>query len=190
MNKQTIPGVLQPVESTNPDKGCGIHPSAGALVFLCGYHLSRYRQDGERYYGTEQKPTDDIPVGNTIAQFAQHHFGLDFDDVKSPWGAFAATATAEDLSRALLTTTMEALVNAGAVSAEHKLFVVLFEYPFPDDFFNHPQPDAGQVSFWDESMMTVDAGWDEVQAAQLAQMRCEEALMTFGDFYHSIVRIR
>lgn len=172
----------------------GMNKIIPCFVFLCAYHNSRHQLDPFAYYGTETNPNDDIILGNAIAQIAQEHFGVVFDDPSDEdlggWSDYAQKATSAELSSKLKDAALKALIDASIIKNEGPLFVVVIEHPFMMDFFSQPLTYAEHVEFWDMSFMTEEAGWSAAEAEQISTLTPGQSLMVFGDFAHSIIRLR
>lgn len=168
-----------------------VHPFAGLLMFLAAYHAAEHALS-EDYYGTDDSESDDISLGNTMAELAEQEFGVVFDeaDPELPWGRFFNNATSDEISKMVLSAGIRTLIDAKWVPNEGPLFVVLVETISLTEFFEEPKSFANQIDIWDAANLSVDAGWTEAESATLSELKPFQCLKMYGDFYHTIIRVR
>lgn len=177
-----------------------VHTLAGTLLFMAAYHV--FRSDAlESYYGTEDLPWHDINLGNSVTEFAERFFDVDFDDGEedynddsvTPWSKAIMGATMAEISKLLVNAMLRELTEARVVDATSPLYIVLCETPGHTSFFDDPisNSDDDNVQLWSANKnMTTDCGWSDEEASAIAALLPFNALVEYGDFAHTIIRIR
>lgn len=206
MNTPRFPSVIHASNNLlNPPK---IHGFTGMMLFMVAFH-AHYSIHHPDYYGTDEEPWHDIALGNQIGELSSTLFGVDFNDSSDdyedesivPWSTAFAKATQSEISQMIVSSILRELVMARVVDQDTPLYIVLTDMN-PLEFFDDPmsyafnEPDDDEesihyVQLWSASgNMTVDSGWSEAEAAEVAALPVFGALLSYGDFAHNIIRIR
>lgn len=168
------------------------------LLFACAYHAFLFEEVGESYYATENYATSDITLVNTIFDFAEEHFGVDFDDTEiadgdeQSWASYFEQTTSEEQSQLLVRACLSAWTSVFEKGdSSGRLYAALPEMLDVKDWFEHwtAEQEENPV-IWTSKTMQTEKGWskEELETLELLDVFC--GVQNFTDFQHTIIRIR
>lgn len=155
---------------------------------LSAIHLVKTKRDLD---GTYYESEDNIELGNKTYFTICDLVGFDINE--GSWGDYTIKATCEEIIHynieQLLARYQDQL---NLKTSKGKIYLaVMEELNFNLDDWTRLENDSELiVKFWDENNISTNAGWDENESKEIGQLNVGEALLNYGDFSHSIIRIK
>lgn len=151
-------------------------------LFLSAFHLYLDSQSDD-FYGSET----DVDMGNRAGELTSKALGVNIAE-DDDWQRKLYKATPSEIDQAFITELLA--VNKDKLPEGEKLFTVGLENPFIMDTWQETEDNVLHIDLWTENNIGIDSGWDKEEADELEALNPGEGLITFGDFAHTIIRIR
>lgn len=152
-------------------------------LFLAAYD-NRLLALNDAHYGTEFN----IDLQNTAADYASHALGVDVTEDEE-WVAYCNKATSSEINQFTIIKLMNAF--SAEIPSCTPLSIVALELPGVQENWKEQIVNAPDMfDFFTPDQLTVDAGWTAQEVDLLSAREVGQMLPEFGDFYHTLIRLR
>lgn len=162
----------------------GTKEQAGTIaLFLFAYN--QYLDNlNDEHWGSEL----DVNLQNVATGLASMYIGYDIAE-DPEWTAYCNKATTSEIAQYTIDNILAKMTDS--LPRAERLYVVALEsVNITQNALQMVVETPDSFCFFTEDNLTEDAGWEPHQSLALKLLKKGEAVSDFGDFYHTIVRLR
>tara|TARA_B100000749_G_C18446550_1_gene474494 strand:+ start:3042 stop:3557 length:516 start_codon:yes stop_codon:yes gene_type:complete len=162
----------------------GTEEQAGTIaLFLFAYNQYLDNQSNE-HWGSEL----DVNIQNVATGLASIYFGYDIAEDPT-WTAYCNKATSSEIAQYTIDNILKKK-GSSIPQGERLLVVALESVNILQNMLQMVVDTPESFCFFTDDNLTEDVGWEAHQSQVLMQLEKGDAVSDFGDFYHTIVRLR
>ena len=162
----------------------GTKEQAGTIaLFLFAYNQYLDKLNDE-HWGSEL----DVNTQNVATGLASMYFGYDIAEDPT-WTAYCNKATSSEIAQYTIDNILKQ--KDDTLPQGERLFIVALEsVNILQNMLQMVVETPESFCFFTEDKLTEDAGWEAHQSLAFTLLKKGDAVSDFGDFYHTIVRLR